>query len=360
VTIPAVAEVQSRIATIQARFAGSAASGAPVVSTAPLNSGSAPSATTNGTGPSFASALAAQSSYSAGSSAATATSASSASSTVGSRAAGGVDGGQVVAAARKYLGVPYVWGGTDPAKGLDCSGLVQRVYKDLGIDLPRVSKDQAREGTRVASMAEARPGDLLAFDNSSSRAGIDHIAIYLGGGKMIEAPRPGKDVRITDVPGTPEAIRRVLPSGGTAAEPGIAPVRAAAGGGAGVAGVPYADLFTAAAARHGVPAALLAGVAKVESGFKANAVSHAGAQGLMQLMPGTARGLGVNALDPKQAVDGAARLLKDHLKTFGSLELALAAYNAGPGAVRKYDGIPPYAETRAYVPKVLAAMKGFS
>ena len=79
-------------------------------------------------------------------------------------------GEQVVADAKRYLGVPYVWGGTDPAKGLDCSGLVQRVYADLGVDLPRVAADQARAGQPVASLADARPGDLLAFGSP-----VDHI-----------------------------------------------------------------------------------------------------------------------------------------------------------------------------------------
>jgi soluble lytic murein transglycosylase-like protein len=74
----------------------------------------------------------------------------------------------------------------------------------------------------------------------------------------------------------------------------------------------------------------------------------------MQLMPSTAAGLGVNAFDPAQAVDGAARLLKDLVGEFGRVDLALAAYNAGPGAVHRYGGIPPYPETRRYVPAVLA------
>jgi soluble lytic murein transglycosylase-like protein len=78
----------------------------------------------------------------------------------------------------------------------------------------------------------------------------------------------------------------------------------------------------------------------------------------MQLMPGTARSLGVDPRDPAQAVDGAARLLAGDLRTFGSTELALAAYNAGPAAVRRYGGVPPYAETRAYVQRVLAYQTG--
>ncbi len=275
------------------------------------------------------------------------------------RSGGGVSRADIVASARRYLGIPYLWGGTDPAKGLDCSGLVMQVFKDHGIDLPRVSYQQATQGRAVPTLAQARPGDLLAFDNSSFRPGIDHIAIYIGDGKMIEAPRPGRDVRIADVPGTPVAIRRILGE-----VPGSAPAASAprvsggstAGTGLPAAAAPFVGLFRAAAARHGVPADLLAAVAKAESAFRPDAVSHAGARGLMQIMPGTARELGVNPMVPAQAVDGAARLLKSHLRTFGSTELALAAYNAGPGAVRRYDGIPPYAETRAYVRKVTAAM----
>jgi soluble lytic murein transglycosylase-like protein len=264
--------------------------------------------------------------------------------------ASGVCGTDVVTSARKYLGVPYVFGGNDPKTGLDCSSLVQRAYADLGVKLPRIAADQARQGTAVPSLAQAKPGDLLAFNSP-----VDHIAIYIGDNKMIAAPQPGEKVKIQDVYQTPSAIRRVLPE--SAGVPMLAGVRppALAGGAGSLAGVPYADLFTRAAAKHGVPAELLAAVAKIESGYDPKAVSPAGAQGLMQIMPGTARGLGVNALDPAQAVDGAARLLKSNLREFGSLDLALAAYNAGGGAVTKYGGIPPYAETQAYVPKVKAA-----
>ena len=119
--------------------------------------------------------------------------------------------------------------------------------------------------------------------------------------------------------------------------------------------VPYADLFRSAGAAHGIQPSVLAAVAKTESAFDPNAVSHAGAQGLMQFMPGTAAEMGVDPYDPASAIDGAARYLSQNLRRFGSLELALAAYNAGPGAVQQHGGIPPFAETQAYVPKVLAA-----
>jgi cell wall-associated NlpC family hydrolase len=247
----------------------------------------------------------------------------------------------VVAAAQRYLGVPYLWGGTDPAKGLDCSGLVQRVYGDLGIDLPRTSSQQATAGTAVASLDAARPGDLVFFDHSS-RPGIDHVGIYIGDGKMIAAPQEGETVKVQPV-GDPAVIRRVLPA--------QTAVTGSASGGS-LAGVPYADLFTRAGSRHGVDPALLAAVAQQESGFDARAVSPAGAQGLMQFMPATAQGLGVDALDPASAVEGAARYLSRLTDQFGSTELALAAYNAGPGTVRRYGGVPPYPETQDYVRSV--------
>ncbi|WP_199510380.1 transglycosylase SLT domain-containing protein [Nucisporomicrobium flavum] len=271
----------------------------------------------------------------------------------GSRAASsgsGVTGQAVVDAAKKYLGTPYVFGGTDPGKGLDCSALVQRAYKDLGIDLPRTSREQARAGTKVDSLAQAKPGDILAFDSP-----VDHVAIYLGDNKMIAAPKAGDHVKIQSVYETPTHIRRVL---GTADAPAAAAVRPASlQNSSSLAGVPYADMFVRAGAKYGVSPKLLAAVAKVESGYDPKAVSKAGAQGLMQLMPATARGLGVhNSFDPQQAINGAAKLLSGHLKEFKSLPLVLAAYNAGGGNVHKYGGIPPFAETQAYVPKVQKAL----
>lgn len=118
----------------------------------------------------------------------------------------------VTAAAQKYLGVPYRWGGTDPATGLDCSGFTRRVFADLGINLPRTSAQQATAGVPVASLASARPGDLLFYDYDTSRPGIDHVGVYVGNGRMIAAPTEGQSVKIQSV-GTPTLIRRVLPAG---------------------------------------------------------------------------------------------------------------------------------------------------
>lgn len=107
------------------------------------------------------------------------------------------------------------------------------------------------------------------------------------------------------------------------------------------------------AATHGLPPFLLTALVMRESGFCPNAVSHAGAIGYGQLMPATARSLGVNPYDPQQNLWGAAKYLRQQWDTFKDWRLALAAYNAGPGAVIRYGGIPPYQETQAYVRNVL-------
>jgi soluble lytic murein transglycosylase-like protein len=133
-------------------------------------------------------------------------------------------------------------------------------------------------------------------------------------------------------------------------------------GGAGLpSSVPYAAQITAAARANGLDPALLAGLIKQESGFNPNAGSAAGARGLAQLMPATAAALGVtNALDPTQSIEAGAKYLKRQLDAFGGdVTKALAAYNAGPGAVRRFGGVPPYAETQNYVRAVQANAAAF-
>ena len=340
IQVPGMLAVQARIAAIEGRFAQSRVSTLPPATAAGV-------AASQGTD--FAATLA---KLTGGADASTGS------------ASGAFSGGDVVADARRYLGVPYVWGGTDPAKGLDCSGLVQRVYHDLGYDLPRTSQEQAKVGTAVTSLAQAKPGDLLVFGTSA-----DHIGIYIGGNTMIVAPKSGDVVKVQDIYRTPSSIRRVIPdtaAGSSQLASLTSPLfsRAASSATSASAGssspamaaAPAAlrTLFEQAGQRYHVSSDLLAAVAQAESSFNPRAVSPAGARGLMQLMPATARSLGVDPNNPAQAVDGAARLLSQNLKSFGSTSLALAAYNAGAGAVTRYHGIPPYAETRSYVAKVLA------
>jgi soluble lytic murein transglycosylase-like protein len=123
----------------------------------------------------------------------------------------------------------------------------------------------------------------------------------------------------------------------------------------------YDQIIASSSAKYGVSPSLIKAVIHAESGYNPNAVSHKGASGLMQLMPGTARSLKVNnSFDPKDNVDGGVKYLRFLLDTFhGDVSLALAAYNAGLNKVARYGGIPPYAETRTYVNRVLAYMQSY-
>jgi soluble lytic murein transglycosylase-like protein len=133
----------------------------------------------------------------------------------------------------------------------------------------------------------------------------------------------------------------------------------AIGGGAGSS--EYNPLIEQAAARYGLDPAVLHGLIQQESGFNPSAQSSAGAAGLTQLMPGTASSMGVtNPMDPAESIEGGARYLSQLMSEFGgNTEDALAAYNAGPGAVQQYGGIPPYAETQGYVSKVLGYAEAY-
>lgn len=116
-------------------------------------------------------------------------------------------------------------------------------------------------------------------------------------------------------------------------------------------------LIQRAATKYGVDADLVHAVIQAESDYNPNCRSSAGALGLMQLMPGTARSLGVsNALDPASNIDGGVRYLRGQLDRFGEVDLALAAYNAGPNAVSRYKSVPPYRETQGYVRRVMQTL----
>jgi soluble lytic murein transglycosylase-like protein len=115
----------------------------------------------------------------------------------------------------------------------------------------------------------------------------------------------------------------------------------------------FEQMARAAARKHNVPEDLFLRLVHQESRFRPSAKSTKGAIGLAQLMPGTAQRLGVNPHNPKENLEGGARYLSEQYRKFGDWRLALAAYNAGPGAVEKYKGVPPYAETQQYVKKIL-------
>ena len=256
-----------------------------------------------------------------------------------------ISGTAVVANSIQYLGVPYKWGGTDPSHGLDCSGLVQQVFANEGVALPRTSAEQATAGTEVAGgLANAQPGDLVFFGSP-----VHHVGIYAGNGMMVEAPHTGTKVQVHSIDATPTHVRRIaMPSGRRdprnarhfsalrrctdrrrarhdldrhAAATTLTALAATDPTAAMDAlGVPprSGPSSRPRRSRQNLPVSLLAAVAKVESGFNLTSVSGAGAQGLMQLMPGTAAGLGANPWDATSAVNGAAKLLRGYIDKYNS------------------------------------------
>jgi soluble lytic murein transglycosylase-like protein len=157
-------------------------------------------------------------------------------------------------------------------------------------------------------------------------------------------------------PAQATSFQSQLQQASAAAPAGAAAAPATATAAGGPVDGQFSDLINAAAQKYGVDPALLKGLIKQESGFNPNAKSPAGAAGLCQLMPGTAAALGCsNPLDPAQAIEAGAKYLGQQLKAFGGdVRKALAAYNAGPGAVQRYGGVPPYAETQNYVRSVMS------
>ena len=246
-------------------------------------------------------------------------------------------GDAVASNALQYLGVPYTWGGTSPQTGFDCSGLVQKVYQNEGITLPRTAAEQSNVGTPVSSISQAVPGDLIFYGSPA-----DHVGIYLGNGLMVNAPEQGQSVSVTQV-GTPTSIRHIAASNASPTTTSSSSLN---------------STFAAASSYYNLPPGLLSAVAKVESNYNPQAVSPAGAVGIMQIMPSTAQGMGINPADPVQAIFAAGQLLSEKLNHFGSVPLALAAYNAGDGAVEASGGVPPYQETQSYISKVISTWQG--
>ena len=178
-----------------------------------------------------------------------------------------------------------------------------------------------------AEIALLGSGQTLKLDSHRSEAEL--LVLVLKGGGEVQLP--------------PSAVRGFVP------DEVLDEVESAP------AGTDVVSLVAAAARRHGLDPALVLAVVSVESGFRPAAVSPKGAQGLMQLMPRTAASLGVeDAFDPEQNLDAGVRHLEALVRQYGGdLTRALAAYNAGQGAVSRYGGVPPYSETRAYVRRVL-------
>ncbi|MBV8490594.1 MAG: lytic transglycosylase domain-containing protein [Candidatus Eremiobacteraeota bacterium] len=215
---------------------------------------------------------------------------------------------------------------------------------DINNDLQAVAR-------RIAEITGAGAQTPVAPAAASSGAGVDDMPV-------LDPSRLGATPFASLVR---EALAGQSASRGTVDADGIPISQTSPGAPAPVAPEEIDRLVSANSAAWNVDPSLIKAIIANESGFNANATSDAGAQGLMQLMPGTAQGLGVtDSYDPAQNVWGGTRYIKGLLDRFGgNMQLAVAAYNAGPNAVERYNGVPPYAETQNYVQNVLSSYEKY-
>ncbi|MFN4153634.1 MAG: lytic transglycosylase domain-containing protein [Paracoccaceae bacterium] len=192
--------------------------------------------------------------------------------------------------------------------------------------------------TLAVALCSVAPGAVAAEGLNLSGSSKNRASLFSSQKKLLDG-RLSKQY---------SASVRLTPKGKSAAAPATSAPRYA-----GRYKGEYLGVARAMATRHGIPEDLFLRLVQQESGWNPGAVSHKGATGLAQLMPGTAQKLGVDINDPHQNLEGGARYLKMMYARFGSWRLALAAYNAGPGAVEKHNGIPPFPETVNYVKAIL-------
>lgn len=202
----------------------------------------------------------------------------------------------------------------------------------------------ARAGAEIVFLTNGRTLSVKSYAIDG-----DAVTLSLRAGGTMTFPRTLVDRIAADEVAypepAPEPVAATVPVAAVAALPDAA-----------LAKRPYADLISTVATTHGVDAKLVHAVVEAESNYRARARSPKGARGLMQLMPDTARQYGVrDSYDPRSNLDGGVRHLKDLLSRL-DLRLALAAYNAGEAVVRRYDGMPPFPETRSYVQRILARL----
>ena len=226
--------------------------------------------------------------------------------------------------------------------------------------MARIGAIEARFGIAGQPVVETTSGPSTA----SSATFAESLSAVEAGGGISAGPMSAPVLPATGATSSGNGVVRISSSVPPAAAPAPAPSAAVDGTGSVPPSgervnpsIPYAAEFEAAGERYGISPRLLAAVAKVESSYRPDAVSAAGAIGIMQLMPATAAGLGVDPRDPVASIHGAARLLRDLQGRFGTIELALGAYNVGPGTISRAGGIEPGSQAEKYVNAVISAME---